>query len=418
MKRAKLSEAGTGVEVREPVHPREGIWMLPGFGNTGVLETKEGLILVDVPGYRWVGRMMEMLRKHLQQPVHTVFLTHGHLDHALTLDAVFEEARQKGFPPPRVIAHRNLVKRFNRYRMLAGYHAHINRIQFAVPPEAEAFPLPQRYPDILFDQSIGLSVGGTDVHAYHAPGETDDGIWIWVPEKKTVFTGDLIVVGMPNVGNPFKVQRYTLDWAEGLEAVLAKDPEVLVPGHGPVTVGREKIREQLLTISSALRYLHDEVVKRLNAGMWYEDILHEVDLPEDLKRSPYLAPVYGCPKFVVHGILRQYTGWYNGNPSDLFPPKKREIQREILELAGKEAVLNKVRELKEKGRLDLALQFIDIALAGDHVEEEERALHRLKGELLGLLGDTEPSYIARNILYNGHNEEMRKAGVEGYKSAT
>lgn len=146
--------------------------------------------------------------------------------------------------------------------------------------------------------------------------------------------------------------------------------------------------------------------------MWYEDILHEVDLPEDLKGSPYLAPVYGCPKFVVHGILRQYTGWYNGNPSDLFPPKKKEIQREILDLVGKEAVVRKALELKEKGRAAMALQFVDIALAGENSPEEEKRLHGIKGELLRIMGDQEPSYIARNIFYNGHNEEMKKAGLE------
>ncbi|MCJ7833320.1 MAG: MBL fold metallo-hydrolase, partial [Deltaproteobacteria bacterium] len=122
MKRAKLSETGTGKEIKDPVNPLEGVWMLPGFGNTGVVETTDGIVLVDVPGYRWIGRMMEMLREKLDGPVHTIFLTHGHLDHALTLDTVFEEAAKKGYPGPRVIAQRNLVKRFNRYRMLYGYH--------------------------------------------------------------------------------------------------------------------------------------------------------------------------------------------------------------------------------------------------------------------------------------------------------
>ncbi len=412
MKRAKLSETNKGWEIKGPVNPLEGVWMLPGFGNTGAVETPEGIVLVDVPGYRWIGQTLEMLRSNLQGPVQTIFLTHGHLDHALTLDAVFEEAEKKGYPGPRVIAHRNLVRRFNRYRLLAGYHDHINRIQFAVPAGAPAFPLPKRYPNITFDQSISLSVGGLDFHAYYAAGETDDGLWVWVPEKKTVFAGDLIVVGMPNVGNPFKVQRFALDWAEGLEAILAKEPEVLIPGHGPMTQGKEEIRKQLLTISRALRYLHDEVVKRLNAGMWYEDILHEVDLPDDLKNSEYLVPVYGYPKFVVHGILRQYTGWYDGNPSNLFPPKKIEVQKEILSLTGKEAVLRRALELKEKGRIAMALQFVDLALAVENTEEENKQLHQLKGTLLGLMGDQEPSYIARNIFYNGHNEEMKLAGVE------
>ncbi|MBN1380435.1 MAG: MBL fold metallo-hydrolase [Deltaproteobacteria bacterium] len=412
MKKARLSEAATGREAQDPVNPADGVWMFPGFGNTGAVETSDGIVLIDVPGYRWVGTMMQMLRDHLAGPVHTVFLTHGHLDHALTLDAVFDEAQDKGYPPPRVIAQKNLVRRFDRYRMLQGYHDHINRIQFAVPPGVSAFPLPKRYPDITFDQSLSVSIGGLDFHAFYALGETDDALWVWVPEKKTVFAGDLIVMGMPNVGNPFKVQRYAREWAEGLEAIVAKEPDILIPGHGNVLQGKEKIREQLLTISEALRYLHDEVVKRLNAGMWYEDILHEVDLPEHLKQSEYLAPVYGCPKFVVHGILRQYSGWCDGNPSNLFPPKKIDIQKELLSLIGKEAVIKKAYDLKEAGQTAMALQFVDIALADEKEPEEEKKLHRLKGELLGMMGDHEPSYIARNIFYNGHNEEMKLAGED------
>jgi hypothetical protein len=44
--------------------------------------------------------------------------------------------------------------------------------------------------------------------------------------------------------------------------------------------------------------------------------------------------------------------------------------------------------------------------------EEEKEIHRLKGELLGIMGDNEPSFIARNIFYTGHNEEMKLAGEE------
>ena len=411
MKKARLSETGTGRETQKPVHPVEGVWMLPGFGNTGVIETSDGLVLVDVPGYRWIDAMLKMLRQISNTPVHTIFLTHGHLDHALTLDPIFEEARKKGHPEPRVIAHRNLPKRFNRYRMLDGYHEHINRIQFAIPEGKPAFPLPNRYPDITFDQSISLSVGGMDFHAFHEIGETDDALWVWVPEKKTILAGDMVIMGIPNVGNPFKVQRFALEWAQGLEAIVAKKPEILIPGHSPLIQGKENIREQLLTTARALRYLHDEVVKRLNTGMWYEDILHEVDLPDDLKASAYLAPVYGCPKFVVHGILRQYAGWYDGNPSNLFPPRSSDIKKEIVSLVGINEIIKKARDLKEKGQTAMALQFVDMALAVEKDPEKEKELHLLKGELLGIMGDNEPSYIARNIFYNGHNEEMKRAGV-------
>jgi len=412
VKKASLTETATSRENRTLENAVEGVWMIPGFANTGLVETKAGLVLIDIPGVRAVPGMMGMLRQKLSAPVHTIFLTHGHLDHAFSLDTMFEEAEKNGNPRPGVIAHRNVLKRLNRYRMLDKYHGYINRIQFAIPEDIPAFIPPRENPDITFDQSISLTVGETELHAFHEKGETDDALWVWVPEKKAVFAGDLVIMGMPNVGNPFKVQRYTLEWAEGLEAIVAKEPEVLVPGHSPLIVGKEKIRERLLTISKALRYLHDEVVKRLNAGMWYEDILHEVDLTDDMKNSEILAPIYGHPKFVVHGILRQYAGWYNGNPSDLFPPKKMDIYKEVASLIGQDKIIDKARMLKEEGRTAMALQFADMALASDLNPEEEKETHRLKGELLGIMGEHEPSFIARNIFNNGRNEEMKLAGLE------
>jgi hypothetical protein len=42
--------------------------------------------------------------------------------------------------------------------------------------------------------------------------------------------------------------------------------------------------------------------------------------------------------------------------------------------------------------------------------KEEENLYLLKAELLGIMGDNEPSYIARNIYYNGLNEESKWAG--------
>jgi len=399
-------------EKDDPQNPGDGIWMIPSYGNMGVVETKQGLVVVDVPMGPFIAKTIKRLHDTFGAAVHTIFLTHGHADHAFCLNPLFEYNEKQGGPPPRVIAQRNILKRFNRYRMLQGFNDHINREQFAVPEGISAFPLPDRNPDITFDGNLSTRVGDIDFHAYHAEGETDDHLWVWVPEKKAVFSGDLLIWTFPNVGNPFKVQRYTLEWAEGLEAIVAKQPEILIPGHGPVLQGRDRIRKICLTVSSALRYLHDEVVKRLNAGMGYEDILHDIEFLPEWSQKNYLVPRYGCPSFVIHGILRQYTGWYDGNPSNLFAPKKSEIAREVTELVGAEKMAVHAHQLQSEGREQMALQFTDMALAGEPEPALRRSLHRLKAELLGSLGDRESSFIARNIYYTGYNREIRLADAD------
>ncbi len=392
-----------------PVNPAPGVWMIPGFGNTGIVQTDAGLVIIDMPVGSFLKKTMALLRQVSTDPVHTVFVTHGHLDHAVHLKHLFTEAEHNTSPAPRVIAHRNVLKRFEKYRLLADYHEQINRIQFNVAQQQQAFPLPEHNPDVIFDQSLSTTVGGIDFHAFHGLGETDDHLWVWVPEKETVFAGDFVVYSFPNVGNPFKVQRYTLEWAEALEAIVARAPRVLVPGHGPVIEGQENVRTVCLKISKALRYLHREVIERLNAGMGYEDILQDVKLPGHMLDNEFLSPRYGCPTFVVHGILRQYTGWYDGNPSNLFPPKRTAIAREVVQLIGKDRVMEHARRLAKKKQEAMALQFVDMALSAELDNDKERQMRLLKAKLLGIMGHKADSFIAKSIFYRGRDFEKQAA---------
>jgi alkyl sulfatase BDS1-like metallo-beta-lactamase superfamily hydrolase len=120
------------------------------------------------------------------------------------------------------------------------------------------------------------------------------------------------------------------------------------------------VHDSSMHAAQALRHLHEEVVKRLNQGAWIDQILEEARLPEDLAKKPYLAPVYGCPTFLIHEIHRRYAGWYDGNPSHLFPSKTRDIAKEVVTLAGgPEALLSRAKALKEAGKTQLALHLVD-----------------------------------------------------------
>jgi alkyl sulfatase BDS1-like metallo-beta-lactamase superfamily hydrolase len=265
--------------------------------------------------------------------------------------------------------------------------------------------VPERfhYPDQVYRDRLELPVGGITLDLRHAMGETDDATWVWIPERRTVCTGDLFFWSCPNIGNPFKVQRYEVEWAEALEAIAALRPVALAPGHGPVIHGEGAVREACLDTARALRWLHDEVVKRLNAGLWPEQILAEVTaLPPDLAARPYLAPTYGCPTFIVHGILRRYHGWFDGNASHLFPSRTAAIAREVTGLVSPRALLDRARTLRAAGDAQLALHLVDFVMdSGADPGGEARVL---KAELLRARADAEPSYIARNILKAGADQ--------------
>ena len=373
------------------------------FGNSGVVTTEEGVVVIDTgTGRRSGSRILEAIRKKTQAPVHTIIYTHGHFDHAFGVQTFLDEAKDKGYPKPRIIAHELVPKRFERYKELWGQTEHINRIQFAVPKDAQVLAHEFFYPDVTYSDAMQFKLGGLTFELYHAMGETDDATWVWVPERKTAIVGDLMVWSCPNIGNPFKVQRYEVEWAEALEAIAGKNPDFMIPGHGPVSTGKEDIQKVCLETARFLRHMHDEVVRLLNEGCWIEEILERVKVPQDLLSKPWLEPRYGHPTFIIHGIHRRYAGWYDGNPADLFPSKKSEIAAEVVRLCGVEKLSERARELKGEGKIQPALHLVDFAIKGADGSNRKEAL-LLKAELLDARADAEPSFIARNIFRNGAN---------------
>jgi alkyl sulfatase BDS1-like metallo-beta-lactamase superfamily hydrolase len=250
------------------------------------------------------------------------------------------------------------------------------------------------------DDGLAFRMGDVTVELRSGMGETDDAVWVWVPERRLLFPGDFLLWCFPNIGNPFKVQRYAEAWALALEEMAALKPAAAGPGHGPPVVGKAQVREMLIETARALRYLHDEVVRRLNGEQDFERIVAEVDLPPELKAKPYLALIYGCPSYTVRAIIREYAGWYDYNPSHLHPSRTGEIAAEVMALAGgPEALLARARELKE-GNPQLALHLVDYVIDGGGEEPRAEGL-ALKAELLEARAREMESFIGFNILNVG-----------------
>lgn len=391
-------DAFQGGECREVA---AGVHLLPGFGNTTFLVGRDGVAVVD-PGLFVNGpRVVRELRALTKLPVRYVIYTHGHYDHAFGTPALIDDAAERGHDTPQVVGHVNVARRFARYQKTAGHLATTFDMQFAswgpgggdVVRHARYYP-----PTIAFEHGVTLSLGDLTLDCRHGLGETDDHVWVWIPERRVIVGGDFVVSSIPNAGTPFRVQRYVVEWAEALEEMAAVQPAAIISGHGGVFT--DDAREMLLITARALRWLEDEVVRRLNAGQWYEQIVHEVKLPAELEGSAYLQPLYGCPAFVVHSVLRRYCGWYDGNPSMLFPSTRAEIATEVLALAGGPApVLARARSLRAGGTPDevqRALHLVDFVLFDGGPEATEA--RALKADLLGARAKGERSFVARNIL--------------------
>jgi alkyl sulfatase BDS1-like metallo-beta-lactamase superfamily hydrolase len=397
----QISLGGNPAGIRE-VAPRTIFF--PYFGNVIALLTGEGIVLVDTSLAGNGAEILQELRKRTNLPVHTIVYTHGHIDHVGGVDHFIDDARERGHPRPRIISHHRVVDRLRRYERMAGQTLFVNSIQFGAPLEPGFEPPPASafvYPDDTYDDRTTIEVGGETFELVHGIGETDDHTWVWAPQRNLVCAADFFIWSCPNIGNPWKVQRYAEGWAEGLEAIAAVHPALLLPGHGPPIEGEQAVQTASLDTARYLRSIHDQVVERMNRGQWLEQILREVEPPAELVDKPYLRPIYGHPKFIVHGVWRQYGGWYDGDPADFFAAATADQAAEIVKLAGAENLLARARELQAAGDLPLACHLVDWVRKADPQNRDACQLWR---DLFQARAEMEGNMMARNTFRGAARE--------------
>ena len=380
------------LEVVEP-----GIAMFHGFANVAFAYGGGEMLAADTSSAQMGALAVKAIREVTLEPFAFLIYTHGHGDHAFGTEAFITDNLSRGYRRPKIWAHEGVAARFERYRLTRGWQARINSLQFGVriAPEAMFADKSFTLPDLTYRDMQLLELEREPVELRHAMGETDDATWVWMPRRRLAMVGDLIVSSLPNTGNPNKVQRYTLEWAEALEQIAARKPRIVLPGHGPAFRGEEVCHELLTETARALRIIHDEVVARLNRGEWPIHIVEaDIKLPDDLASKPFLRPMYGCVPFVVRDVIRRYAGWWSGQPSQMFPAKRSEVATEILGLCGREQLLVRARSLKDAGQLKPALAIAEMALDANRSDADAIALN---AEILDAMASAEPSFIARNF---------------------
>jgi alkyl sulfatase BDS1-like metallo-beta-lactamase superfamily hydrolase len=369
----------------------DGVAFLSSFGNVTLIDTTEGLVLIDTGSFFLAAQNHATIREHTQRPLTHAVYTHGHVDHAFGVPPFDAESRIHGRALPEVFSHDAVVERFERYQLTAGYNRVINARQFG----AAAWPREYRYPDRTFSTRLDLVVGGECIELRHARGETDDHVWAWLPERKILCTGDLFIWASPNCGNPQKVSRYPRDWARALREMCALGPELLFPGHGPPIEGADRVEQALSETAELLEFLVDETLARMNAGMSLDRILGEVRAPARLLARPYLRPVYDEPEFIVHNLWRLYGGWWDGNPANLKPAREADLAREIAALAGGGGALAaRADALRASGDLALAAHLAELAHAAAPEDENVR---KIRASIYRARSAAEQSLMAKNI---------------------
>ncbi|MAZ87125.1 MAG: MBL fold metallo-hydrolase [Cellvibrionaceae bacterium] len=324
------------------VAPRTWMIYMP-IVNAILLETDEGLVLIDTGMAPAGPAIMEAIRSVSDKPLHTIIYTHGHVDHAYGTWALMEDN-------PRVVAHEELVNRFDRYIRLRGSLAKSMTQQEASMPASKDDLV---YPTQVFRDELVLTIGGEDFVLRHHRGETDDQLYVWIPSRKAIASADYYQGFLPNAGNGKRYQRYPEEWADALREMADWNPELLLPAHGKFISNPAEIKENFTVLADTLQYIVDHTIAELNKGTRKGLIPHTLTLPEQLADHPTMNVQYVSPADISKMVIKRYTGWWDEIPSHWTPALFEARSQEIAQLAG--GIDRLVARAREVAKTDIVM---------------------------------------------------------------
>ena len=178
--------------------------------------------------------------------------------------------------------------------------------------------LSYRPPTQTFSDRFSTLIAGVSIELIHAPGETDDTIYVWLPEQRCLISADNIYKTFPNLyairGTAY---RDVMQWVASLDIIRELRPDYLIPTHGQPIRGADEIYATVTAYRDAIQFVHDQTIRLMNKGFSAEQIANQLKLPEHLANHRYLREHYGTISWSARAIFEGYLGWFSGNPSDL-----------------------------------------------------------------------------------------------------
>ena len=372
--------------------PGGAIHFAIGFGiaNSIMVEGKEGNIIIDASDSVFEAeKIYSLFSKKNSNPIKAIIYTHNHGDH--TFGTAFYVNNQD--ERPQIIAHEDtdfyvqrimgilnpiITERSNR--MFGTLLSEEDLINVGIGPSLNVAKSPTGYirPDVIFNDNLELNIAGIKIELFHAPGETNDQLFVWLPDHKALLPGDNVYKTFPNLYTiRGTTHRDVIGWVNSIDHMKTFDAEFLFPSHTKPIIGKKEIKEILTIYRDAIQYIHDQTIRLMNEGLYPDQIAELIKLPEHIAKSPYLYEFYGTVRWSVKSIFNGYLGWFNGNPSELDPLSRKERAIRISKLAGgDQMLLEQLYSAVKKEDMQWALELSDHLITLDYFVDEVKDLRK------------------------------------------
>lgn len=413
---------------REVIEVTDTVAVAVGFGlaNAILVEGEDCAFVVDTTESKEIAAaILDEFTQLTDLPVGALIYTHNHADHIFgaetfaggrDIDIYAHETTahevDKAINIIRPILAKRSARMFGTY-LSPGDNGFINAglgpgLGVTGPNGGSIGYLP---PNKTFSDRLETEICGRPVIMRHAPGETDDQIYVYLPDEKVLMPGDNIYKAFPNLytirGTSY---RDVSVWAKSLDSIRAVGALHLVPSHTRPISGKEAIDETLMAYADAIRYVHDQTVRGMNMGLDPDALVEFVQLPPHLKNHPFLQEHYGTVRWSVRSIYAGYLGWFNGDGATLNPPSPAQRAAAMQEMAQSQTTLaDAAAQALSAQSYALAAEIATLAIdAGDDINRARA----VKADALAAMGYASISPNGRNYLLTQAGELRGEIAID------
>jgi glyoxylase-like metal-dependent hydrolase (beta-lactamase superfamily II) len=269
-----------------------------GTSNSGLVNRGGGLVVDtfwDLPHTR---ELIENYARVWKEPVRRVVNTHHNGDHCWG---------NQLFPQAEIIGHRLCAAAFEKEspEMMQRLRNAMVSDEPAIAELARSLQewdfsgIELRPPTALIEDRLDLDMDGLPLAViYVGPAHTAGDVIVHLPEQHILFAGDILF----RLCTPIAWEGTHERWVAALDLMMALQPEVIVPGHGPLC-GVEGPRE----MKAYLEYVRAEARRFFDAGLSALEAAKRIDL------GPYAN--WTQPERLIANVERAYRE-FRGEPHD------------------------------------------------------------------------------------------------------
>jgi len=344
----------------------DGIYQVRGYDLSvmSVIEGETGWIIVDpLTANETAAASLKLVNDTLgARPVTGMLYTHSHADHFGGARGIIEEEEIEARSVP-VLAPIGFSENAVAENLIAGNHmsrratlmfgntlarsptAHVGSgLGPGLPNGTISLILPTEEIEGRGTRRVidGVTFEFIDAAGTEAPAE----FMFYLPEKRALCTAEVATATFHNVLTPRGAKvRDALEWSRAIDYVLAEygaRSDVVFASHHWPTWGTENITRFLKGQRDIYRYVHDQTLRRANAGASQAEAAEAVAEPAFQAEAFDTRGYYGTLNHNAKAVYQHYFGWWSGVPADYYAlPESESAARYVEAMGGAGAVIER-----------------------------------------------------------------------------